>query len=113
MRKRRRLANKMTIMVCAVLIAVSAFFYAPMETYASETATTETVKETFVFDGTFTHCESGNTSKAAGKTFYLNIGYISSNRRPRHLKIHAEDSVLARQWRWSKKWFSSWLTGKE
>ena len=36
MRKRRRLANKMTIMVCAVLIAVSAFFYAPMEVDASE-----------------------------------------------------------------------------
>ena len=86
MRNRRRLANKMTIMVCAVLIAVSAFFYAPMETYASETATTETVKETFVFDGTFTHCESGNTSKAAGKTFYLNIGYISLNGSERNGK---------------------------
>ena len=36
MRKRRRLANKMTIMVCAVLIAVSAFFYAPMEVSAEE-----------------------------------------------------------------------------
>ena len=34
MRKRRRLANKMTIMVCAVLIAVSAFFYVPMEVSA-------------------------------------------------------------------------------
>lgn len=36
MRKRRRLANKMTIMVCAVLLAVSAFFYAPMEVSASD-----------------------------------------------------------------------------
>ena len=36
MRKRRRLANKMTIMVCAVLIAVSAFFYVPMEASAQE-----------------------------------------------------------------------------
>lgn len=34
MRKRRRLADKMTIMVCAVLIAFSAFFYAPMEVKA-------------------------------------------------------------------------------
>lgn len=35
------------------------------------------------------------------------------NRRPRHLRTHTEDSVLARQWQWTKKWFSSWLTGKE
>lgn len=34
MRKRRRLANKLTIMVCAVLVAVSAFFYAPMDVEA-------------------------------------------------------------------------------
>lgn len=36
MRKRRRLANKLTIFVCAVLCAVSAFFYAPMEVRASD-----------------------------------------------------------------------------
>lgn len=36
MRKRRRLSNKMTIMVCAVLLAVSAFFYAPMNVSAEE-----------------------------------------------------------------------------
>ena len=41
MRKRRRLANKMTIMVCAVLIAVSAFFYAPMEVSAEEIVSTD------------------------------------------------------------------------
>lgn len=35
------------------------------------------------------------------------------NRRPRHLRMHIEDSVLARQWQWTKKWFSFWLTGKE
>lgn len=35
MRKRRNLADKLMIMMCAVLIAVSAFFYAPMEVEAS------------------------------------------------------------------------------
>lgn len=39
MRKRRRLANKMTIMVCAVLCAVSAFFYTPMEVEAGVSST--------------------------------------------------------------------------
>lgn len=39
MRKRRRLANKLTIFVCAVLCAVSAFFYVPMDVYAQNART--------------------------------------------------------------------------
>lgn len=41
MRKRRNLANKLILSMCAVLIAVSAFFYAPMEVEAEEIVTVE------------------------------------------------------------------------
>lgn len=45
MRKRRRLANKLTIMVCAVLFVVSAFFYAPMDVSAEEVVSLSTTTD--------------------------------------------------------------------
>lgn len=76
MRKRRRLANKMTIMVCAVLLAVSAFFYAPMEVSADVG-------------------DSGSISSSVNADVYtLSGGYLGQGIKAINLYADALDNVL-------------------
>lgn len=77
MRKRRRLANKMTIMVCAVLLAVSAFFYASMDVNASNLDIGE-VSYSENLESELSLLSSGSGSLNVSSGYYRYFGFYDS-----------------------------------